>query len=86
MTYLTTIHSAYTHRATRLTSFETVAGDPPNVVGLMIRAHQLTNLTRLSMLWDGWREWFAELRESHTALNVVAAVPEIVPENRHGDR
>ena len=72
VTYLPTIYSAYTHRETRLTSFETLAGDPPNVVGLMIRAHQLTNLTRLSMLWDGWREWFAELRESHTALPAVA--------------
>ncbi len=72
VTYLPTIYTAYTHRETRLTSFETIAGDPPNVVGLMIRAHQLTNLTRLSMLWDGWREWFAELRESHTALPAVA--------------
>jgi hypothetical protein len=72
VTYLPTIYTAYTHRETRLTSFETLAGDPPNVVGMMIRAHQLTNLTRLTTVWDGWREWFAELRESHTALPAVA--------------
>lgn len=72
VTYLPTIYTAYTHRETRLTSFETVAGDPPNVVGMMIRSHQLTNLDRLTVLWDGWREWFAELRESHTALPAVA--------------
>ena len=72
VTYLPTIYTAYTHRETRLTSFETIAGDPPNVVGMMIRAYELTSLTRLTMLWEGWRDWFAELRESHTALPAVA--------------
>lgn len=72
VTYLPTIYAAYTHRETRLTSFETIAGDPPNVVGMMIRAHQLADLERLPVLWDGWRDWFAELRESHTALPAVA--------------
>ncbi len=72
VTYLPTIYSAYTHRETRLTSFETIAGDPPNVSAMMIRAHQLTDLERLPALWDGWRDWFAELRESHTALSAVA--------------
>ena len=38
----------------------------------MIRAHQLTDLTRLPMLWEGWYEWFAELRESDTALPAIA--------------
>lgn len=72
VTYLPTIYSAYSDREKRLTAFETLAGEPPNVVGMMIRAHQLTNLERLPMLWEGWREWFAELRESHTALPAVA--------------
>lgn len=72
VTYLPTIYAAYTHRETRLTSFETIAGDPPNVVAMMIRAHELTDLERLPDLWDGWRDWFAELRESHTALPAVA--------------
>ncbi len=72
VTYLPTIYAAYTHRETYLTSFETIAGDPPSVVGMMIRAHQLTDLKRLPVLWDGWQEWFAELRESHTALPAVA--------------
>lgn len=72
VTYLPTIYSAYQHRETRLTSFETIAGDPPNVVAMMIRAHELTDLERLPDLWDGWRDWFAELRESHTALPAIA--------------
>jgi hypothetical protein len=72
VTYLPTIYGAYTQREARLTSFETIAGDPPNVVGMFIRGHQLNSLTRLSMVWEGWREWFAELRESHTALPAVA--------------
>lgn len=72
VTYLPTIYGAYTHRETRLTSFETLAGDPPNVVAMMIRAHQLTDLERLPDLWAGWQDWFAELRESHTALPAVA--------------
>lgn len=72
VTYLPTIFGAYTDREKRLTAFETLAGEPPNVVAMMIRAHQLTNFERLPMLWEGWREWFAELRESHTALPAVA--------------
>lgn len=72
VTYLPTIYSAYTDREKRLTAFETLAGEPPNVVGMMIRAHELTSFARLPMLWEGWREWFAELRESHTALPAVA--------------
>lgn len=72
VTYLPTIYSAYTHRETKLTAFETLAGDPPNVTAMMIRAHQLTDLERLPILWEGWRDWFAELRESHTALPAVA--------------
>jgi hypothetical protein len=72
VTYLPTIYAAYTHRETRLTSFETLAGDPPNVFAMLIRSHQLTNLERLPDLWEGWRDWFAELRESHTALPAVA--------------
>ncbi|MEM9038626.1 MAG: hypothetical protein AAGD33_01895 [Actinomycetota bacterium] len=72
VTYLPTIYSAYSERETRLTSFETIAGDPPNVVGMIIRIHELSSLDRLDVLWDGWREWFASLRESHTALPAVA--------------
>jgi hypothetical protein len=72
VTYLPTIYGAYTQREARLTAFETIAGDPPNVVAMFIRGHEIHNLSRLSMVWEGWREWFAELRESHTALPAVA--------------
>lgn len=72
VTYLPTIYSAYTARETYLTSFETLAGEPPNVSSMMIRAHQLGSLDRLSVLWEGARFWFADLRESHTALPAVA--------------
>lgn len=72
VTYLPTIYSAYTARETYLTSFETLAGEPPNVSSMMIRAHQLGSLHRLSVLWEGARFWFADLRESHTALPAVA--------------
>lgn len=71
VTYLPTIYQAYTSREAFLTSFETIAGDPPNVTAMIIRSHQLASLDRLSVIWAGWREWFAELRESHTALPAV---------------
>jgi hypothetical protein len=72
VTYLPTIYSAYTARETYLTSFETLAGDPPNVAAMVVRAHELTSLDRLSVVWEGARSWFADLRESHTALPAVA--------------
>ncbi len=72
VTYLPTIYQAYTARESFLTSFETIAGDPPNVVDMIIRAYELESLDRLSGIWIGWREWFADLRESHTALPAVA--------------
>jgi hypothetical protein len=72
VTYLPTIYQAYTSRESFLTSFETMAGDPPDVTAMVIRAHELATVDRLDALWAGWREWFAELRESHTALPAVA--------------
>ena len=72
VTYLPTIYQAYTERETRLTAFETLAGDPPNVVAMIVRSHRLNDLRRLSIVWQGWRQWFADVRESHTALPAVA--------------
>lgn len=72
VTYLPTIYSAYTARETYLTSFETMAGDPPNVAAMVIRSHELASIDRLSVVWEGARFWFAELRESHTALPAIA--------------
>ena len=71
VTYLPTIYQAYTHRESFLTSFETIAGDPPNVAAMVIRSHELTSLDRLSIVFNGWQLWFAELRESHTSLPAV---------------
>lgn len=72
VTYLPTIYGAYSERETRLTSFETIAGVPPNVAAMVIRIHQISGLDRMSVLWVGWQEWFASLRETHTALPAVA--------------
>lgn len=72
VTYLPTIYQAYTAREVGLTAFETVAGEPPDVAAMIIRLHQIGGLDRLHGLWAGSRTWFAELRESHTALPAVA--------------
>lgn len=69
--YLPTIYQAYTSREAFLTSFETITGDPPNVAAMIIQSHELASLDRLSIIWIGWREWFAELRESRTTLPAV---------------
>ena len=71
VTYLPTIYQAYTSREAFLTAFETIAGDPPNVVAMVVRSHRIASLDRLNIVWTGWRQWFAELRESHTALPAV---------------
>ena len=73
VTYLPTIYAAYIARESRLTMFETFAGDPPDAVDTFIRLHRIGSLGMATEeLWDGWREWFAELRETHTALPAVA--------------
>jgi hypothetical protein len=72
VTYLPTIYTAYTAREAKLTSFEAIAGDPPNVVAMTIRMWEIGSLDRLQTLWVGWREWFGDLRESHTALPAIA--------------
>ena len=72
VTYLPTIYAAYSERESRLTAFEAVAGEPPDVAAMMIRVHRLSGADRLDGMWDGWQEWFADLRETHTALPAVA--------------
>jgi hypothetical protein len=72
VTYLPTIYQAYTAREVGLTAFETVAGEPPDVAAMIIRLHRIGGIDRLHGLWEGSRTWFAELRESHTALPAVA--------------
>jgi len=72
VTYLPTIYAAYTAREAQLTSFETIAGDPPNVVAMTIRLWEIGALEQFQMLWVGWHEWFGDLRESHTALPAIA--------------
>lgn len=72
VTYLPTIYQAYSAREVGLTAFETVAGEPPNVTAMIVRLHRIDGLERLHGLWEGSRHWFAELRESHTALPAVA--------------
>jgi hypothetical protein len=72
VTYLPTIYQAYVSREVGLTAFETVAGEPPNVTAMLIRLHRIGGLERPNRVWVGSRVWFAELRESHTALPAVA--------------
>ena len=72
VTYLPTIYQAYTAREVGLTAFETVAGEPPDVAAMIIRMYRIGGLDRLHGLWAGSRTWFAELRESHTALPAIA--------------
>lgn len=71
VTYLPTMYQAYSTRETAITSLESFAGEPPRAAEMLTRMHGIGAWSSLSEIWTEWREWFAEARETHTALPAV---------------
>lgn len=69
--YLPTMYAAFSRREQTVTLLEVRAGSPPSAVELLQRYHRLGRLDRLSDLWIGWEEWFAEIEENHTSLAML---------------
>lgn len=66
--YLPQIYAAFSRRETAVSLLDAVAGAPPSPVTLLERHTQVGGLDRLDALWVLWREWFADVEESHTSL------------------
>jgi hypothetical protein len=71
VTYLPTLYGVYSRREAITAAFETSAGSPPEAADTLIRYHELAGLDRLEEVWEEWRRWFNDSRETHTALPMV---------------
>jgi hypothetical protein len=68
ISYLPTIYAAFSRRETLVAMLEALAGTPPDASELLRREHRIGGLDRLDNLWISWREWFADIEESHTSI------------------
>lgn len=71
ISYLPTIYAAFSRRETPVAMLEALAGTPPSAAELLKRHNRIGGLDRLDELWPVWREWFADIEESHTSLAAV---------------
>jgi hypothetical protein len=68
ISYLPTIYAAFSRREILVAMLEALAGTPPESSELLRREHRIGGLDRLDDLWIRWREWFADIEESHTSI------------------
>jgi hypothetical protein len=68
ISYLPTIYAAFSRRETPVAMLEALAGTPPSALSLLSRHHRIGGLERLDDLWITWRQWFADIEESHTSI------------------
>lgn len=66
--YLPTIYGAFQRREQAVTMLEVRAGSPPSASELILRYQRIHGLDRLTVLWNEWERWFADIEESHTSL------------------
>lgn len=70
--YLPTIHSAFSRREVAVNLLEVRADSPPSAVAMLQRFQRLGGWDSLSLEWERWEVWFAELEESHTSIAALA--------------
>lgn len=70
--YLPTMYSAFSRREALVAQLETLAGSPPSAVMYITRAYRTGQLDGLTENWSAWRQWFAEVEESHTSLGPLS--------------
>lgn len=68
ISYLPTMYAAFSQREAAVTLLEVRAGSPPDAVEMIGRAHRIRGLDYLTILWEQWEVWFAQVEESHTSL------------------
>jgi hypothetical protein len=71
ITYLPTVYAAFSRREQAVTALEVRAGSPPSGVEMIARYWILENIARLSMVWERWEEWFADIEETHTSFSAL---------------
>lgn len=72
VTYLPTIHSAFSRREVAVNLLEVRADSPPSAVAMLLRFQRLGRWEALHLEWERWEVWFAELEESHTSIAALA--------------
>jgi hypothetical protein len=68
ISYLPTIYAAFSRREILVAMLEALGGTPPSASELLRRHHRIGGLERLDQEWVKWREWFADIEESHTSI------------------
>ena len=71
ITYLPTVYAAFSRRELAVTALEVRAGSPPSGVEMIARYWILENIARLSMVWEQWEVWFADIEETHTSFSAL---------------
>ncbi|MFN2452382.1 MAG: hypothetical protein ABR541_08520 [Candidatus Dormibacteria bacterium] len=66
--FLPQIYSAFSRRETAVSLLDAVAGAPASPVTLLERHARIRGIDRLDPIWVRWREWFADVEESHTSI------------------
>ncbi len=82
VTYLPSIYQAYSSREQQVMRLGVMAGEPPSVVALLVRLDRIGGVNQLDELFDSWRRWFEEARETHTALPAVVLFRSASPERQ----
>ena len=72
ITYLPTIHSAFSRREVAVNLLEVRADSPASAVAMLERYQRLGRWDALHLEWERWEVWFAELEESHTSIAALA--------------
>jgi len=69
--YLPTMYSAFSRREQAVNMLEVRAGTPPTAEEMLLRFHRIQGLDKLSEYWRTWEAWFADIEESHSALQMM---------------
>ncbi|MBI3745688.1 MAG: hypothetical protein HY264_04040 [Chloroflexi bacterium] len=72
VTYLPTIHGAFSRREVAVNLLEVRADSPASAVAMLERYQRLGRWDALHLEWERWEVWFAELEESHTSIAALA--------------
>ena len=66
--YLPTMYAAFSRREQIVNMLEVRAGSPPSALEMLLRFNRIHGLEKLSVYWNVWEAWFADVEESHTTL------------------